>query len=172
MAVKQSCGVQFIRPLELKFYLDMLIPCMSRSVIEQQLQPQEGLSSHECLVKAHVCGSKIFDQVLPASGCWVPSCHQLVHCTTLSASIMVVRKAKKRLRQSESCTCIQPDFTDVSQENTDVAEQLDPCITRKPFAPLQGNTHPVLQLEKDAVRSQTETGTNVIITPKNHQCVA
>ena len=40
-----------------------------------------------------------------------------------------------------------------------MAEQLDPCITRKPFAPLQGNTHLVPQLEKNAVQSQTETGT-------------
>ena len=43
---------------------------------------------------------------------------------------------------------------DVSQENKDVTEQLDSCISRKLLAPLQGKTWPVPQ---DAARSQTET---------------
>ena len=49
------------------------------------------------------------------------------------------------------------DFMDVSQENEEVIEQLDPCISRKPLAPLLGKTWPIPQLEKDAARSQTET---------------
>ena len=59
------------------------------------------------------------------------------------------------LRRSESP--LPSDFMDVSQKNEEVIEQLDPCISRKPLAPLQGKTWPGPQLEKDAARSQTET---------------
>ena len=67
------------------------------------------------------------------------------------------RKAHIDHLQRHSESPLTSDFMDVSQENEEVIEQLDPCISRKLLAPLQGKTWPVPQLEKDPARSQTET---------------
>ena len=141
----------------LRTRLSFVLPCMSKRVREQ-LQPQEELSVPRVFSQGACVWIRDFRPNAPCKwmlGTVLSSVGPLHY--TVSTQGGFQRKAHIDHLQRRSESSLPSDFMDVSQENEEVIEQLDPCISRKPLAPLQGKTWPAPQLEKDAARSQTET---------------
>ena len=161
---------QIIFGRALRTRLSFVLPCMSERVREQ-LQPQEELAVPRVFSQGACVWIRDFRPNAPCK--WMPgtvlsSVGPLHYTVSTQGGFQRKAHIDHLLRRSESS-----DFMDVSQENEEVTEQLDPCISRKPLAPLQGKTWPAPQLEKnaplqgktwpapqlekDAARSQTET---------------
>ena len=141
----------------LRTRLSFVLPCMSERV-KEQLQPQEELSVPRAFSQGACVWIRDFRPNAPCK--WMPgtvlSSVGPLHYT-VSTQGGLQRKAHIDHLQRRSESPLPSDFMDVSQENEEVIEQLDPGISRKQLAPLQGKTWTRPQLDKDAARSQTET---------------
>eukprot|EP00731_Ephydatia_muelleri_P032647 Em0024g191a len=125
----------------LRTRLSFVLPCMSERVREQ-LQPQEGLPVPRLFIPGARVWIRDFRPNAPYK--WMPgtilSTVGPLHYT-VSTQGGSQRKVHVDHLLSRSESLVQ-DFPDVPQETTDVTEQFDPCTTRKPLTPLQGNTQP------------------------------